>query len=168
MTLRRWMTLRRFLPLALITFLFVDIGFVAAALVLSMHQPTGKTPALQKIYGLVTWHQQPQADLWVRFAPCGGGRPSVARTDSTGRYELRYAKLDGALLGKHCVTIGSGGKTDERGNLLSDPITLLTQEVEVRPGVAELDFALTDMTDEAAHPDKFASDTRIAQEQMPH
>src|SRR5262249_52359841 len=127
------MAIRRLVPWVFGLCLSAAVAFAAIAVLITLRRATGTTPELQRMTGYVTCDGRPQADWWVKFSPLSGGRPSVARTDQSGRYELHYARQTGALLGRHQVTIGSGGQTDDRGNVLAPAVTLLTEEVEVRP-----------------------------------
>lgn len=94
------------------------------------------------VAGHVTKGGQPQGNLWVRFSPSAGGRPSHARTDSNGDFSIRYMAEEGALVGTHEVVIGSGGEVDDRGNLLAPPVELLRQDVEVKSGSNEFNFEI--------------------------
>lgn len=117
------------------------IYYVAAVLLVFLASTgCGSGVPLGTVNGHVTKGGQPQENLWVRFSPKAGGRPSHARTDSSGAFEIRYKDTDGALVGMHEVVIGSGGEVDERGNLLSRPVELLRKDVEVKSGRNEYDF----------------------------
>src|SRR5262245_47319291 len=85
----------------------------------------GGGPQLGQVSGRITNAGQPQQNLWVKFTPKAGGRPSHARTDSNGDFSIRYMAEEGALVGQHEVVIGSGGEVDDRGNPLSPAIELL-------------------------------------------
>lgn len=98
---------------------------------------------LGTVDGKVTKAGQPQANLWVKFTPVAGGRPSHARTDSAGHFSIRYKDQAGALVGRHKVVVGSGGEVDERGNPLSPAVELLTTEVEVESGSNEFELEIT-------------------------
>lgn len=63
-------------------------------------------PELGEVSGVVTLDGAPLADAIITFTPSGAGRPSTARTDEDGHYELLYlADAPGALVGSHTVTI---------------------------------------------------------------
>lgn len=65
----------------------------------------GDRPPLGNVSGAVTLDGQPLADAEVCFAPAQG-RPSLARTDSSGRYALNYVgTTKGAMVGSHRVYI---------------------------------------------------------------
>jgi hypothetical protein len=99
---------------------------------------------LGTVAGRVTKDRQPQPNLWVKFNPKMGGRPSHARTNDSGQFEIQYMDQDGALVGTHEVVIGSGGEVDERGNPLSPAVELLRRDVEVKSGSNEFNFELSD------------------------
>jgi hypothetical protein len=102
----------------------------------------GGGPNLGAVSGHVTKGGQPQENLWVRFTPKAGGRPSHARTDSNGNFSIRYMAEEGALVGTHEVVIGSGGEVDDRGNPLTPAVELLRQDVEVKGGSNEVNFEI--------------------------
>ena len=97
---------------------------------------------LGTVAGHVTKGGQPQANLWVKFSPKAGGRPSHARTNTNGEFEIHYMDKEGALVGTHEVVIGSGGEVDDRGNPLSPAVELLRKDVEVKSGSNEFDFQI--------------------------
>ncbi len=60
--------------------------------------------------GTVTLNGEPLADGLVTFYP-QSGRPSSAKTDSTGHFDLRYtADQMGAAVGSHEIHITYGGQ----------------------------------------------------------
>ncbi len=62
-------------------------------------------PQFGNVSGIVTLDGKPLADISVRFED-EGGSAAIARTDKSGRYELRYTVDQvGAPVGKHKVTI---------------------------------------------------------------
>jgi len=79
-------------------------------------------PELGTVTGTVTLDGEPLANAEVVFQPPGGS-PSVATTDSAGRYELEYTKdKPGAVLGTHTVRItAQTTKVDESGNEVQVP-----------------------------------------------
>jgi hypothetical protein len=93
-----------------------------------------------KVSGTVTDGGKPLDKAWVKFSPLAGGRPSHARTDASGAFRLEYKDLDGALVGRHRVQIGTGGEVDDRGNPISRSVERLTTEVEVTSGNNEFRF----------------------------
>ncbi|MBN9523878.1 carboxypeptidase regulatory-like domain-containing protein [bacterium] len=69
-----------------------------------------------EVSGKVTLGGKPLPGAWVTFQPENGARPSVARTDDSGRYELvRTEKVKGAAVGKHKVSITTSGESDDEG-----------------------------------------------------
>ena len=58
------------------------------------------------VSGTVTLDGAPVTDALVSFSPKKGGSPSMARTDSSGRYTLHYNRaIDGAEIGEHTVKV---------------------------------------------------------------
>lgn len=115
-----------------------------------------------EVGGTVTLGGKPLAGAWVTFQPENGTRPSVARTDDAGRYELvRTEQVKGAAVGRHKVSITSGGESDDEGkkprvaaervparyNVKSELVR------EVKPGRNEVDFEL-DARGEVIDPSK--------------
>jgi hypothetical protein len=118
------------------------VTLVAVGLMLVASGCGGGTD-LGAVTGQVTKSGQPQAKLWVRFAPAAGGRPAEAVTDNEGRYELSYTgKKKGALVGPQRVSIMSGGEIDGRGNELSPRKEVYSGEVEVESGSNEFNFEI--------------------------
>jgi hypothetical protein len=96
---------------------------------------------LASVTGQVTKNGQPQPKMWIEFVPAAGGRPAEARTDGEGRYELSYTGTEkGAKVGKHRVSIMSGGDVDSRDNELSPRMKVHSAEVEVEDGSNEFNF----------------------------
>jgi hypothetical protein len=119
--------------------LFLVIATISAVSALGC----GSDLPLGTVQGKVTKAGQPQANLWVKFSPVEGGRPSHARTDAEGNFSIQYKDQDGALVGRHRVVVGSGGEVDERGNPISRAVELLSTEVEVENGANEFNFEIT-------------------------
>ena len=122
------------------------VALVIAAIVpLLLISGCGGGNQLATVQGTITKDGEPQPGLWIRFSPTEGGRPGNGRTDSNGRYEIRYsANQKGAHIGSNKVVIGSGGEIDDRGNTLSMPSEILTREVEVTSGSNTIDFELNE------------------------
>jgi hypothetical protein len=105
----------------------------------------GSDRGLATVEGTITKNGQPQAGLWVRFAPAEGGRPGNGRTDKKGHYEIEYTyKLKGAHIGANKVAIGTGGEIDGRGNELRPPQQIFAKEIEVTSGANTIDIELTE------------------------
>lgn len=65
------------------------------------------------VTGTVTQGGASMVNAYVEFWPVNGNRPSLARTDSNGLYELEYSRtVKGAAVGLHSVKIGTGGELD--------------------------------------------------------
>jgi hypothetical protein len=101
----------------------------------------GSGPKLGAVSGKVTQGGKPVPNLWLVFSP-HEGRPSHARTDQNGNYEMAYIAQNGVVVGPNHVKIGSGGETDARGNPLSPAKELLSQEVDVQSGSNTFDFEI--------------------------
>lgn len=68
----------------------------------------GKTPPTGYVSGVIKLNGQPLEGATVEFTPTTG-RSSVAVTDSSGKYVLKYTNtVDGALIGEHTVRISTG------------------------------------------------------------
>ena len=80
---------------------------------------------LADVDGVVTLDGEPLVGATVQFHPevrgTEGARPSLARTSSSGEYELQYSNTrSGVLPGRHKVTISTFTTPDEdpNGNLI--------------------------------------------------
>ena len=113
----------------------------------------GDLPDLANVEGIVTLDGQPLPNAVLTFQPESAGRPSFARTDEKGRYELIFtAGNEGATLGKHTVTITTltDGDPDADPPIASSPEKLPSQynsstelSHEVQPGKNNVDFELS-------------------------
>ncbi len=57
---------------------------------------------------MVTLDGKPVPNAFVVFTPKGAGRPSQTKTDTEGRFTLKFnASNDGALVGDHSVTVST-------------------------------------------------------------
>jgi hypothetical protein len=68
---------------------------------------SGSGPDLGTVKGKVTLDGKALPNLLITFVPEGGGRASTGTTDAEGNYALIFADQDGALIGKHRVTVKS-------------------------------------------------------------
>lgn len=69
-----------------------------------------RLPATAPVSGRVTYKAKPLANADVTFTPGEGKRSATGRTDADGRFTLgTFATDDGALLGKHRVTVVANG-----------------------------------------------------------
>jgi hypothetical protein len=66
---------------------------------------SGGGPELGVVKGKVTMDSQPLSNVLVTFVPEGGGRPSTGTTNAEGNYSLIFLDKDGALVGKHKVSV---------------------------------------------------------------
>lgn len=75
-------------------------------------------PEVGSVSGVVTLDGKPLESANILFTPKEGGRASAAMSDSQGKYTLKYTQdIDGALIGKHVVTITTAGEYyDDEGN----------------------------------------------------
>ena len=74
---------------------------------------SGSPANVAKVEGVVTLDAEPLSGASVTFYPESGARPSAGETDENGRYSLRYTRgFDGAVIGKHRVTIAIEDLTD--------------------------------------------------------
>lgn len=60
---------------------------------------------LGEVSGKVTMDGKPLPDALVTFVPMEGGRAATGVSDANGNYKLIYIDRDGALIGKHKVTV---------------------------------------------------------------
>lgn len=105
-------------------------------------------PDLGAVSGVVSMDGQPLADVVVTFNPAQG-RPSIGKTDSTGKYELGYLRdTKGAMIGTHTVTITTPqeGPTPP-GQTYKDPIpakynSKTTLKEDVKAGDNTINFEL--------------------------
>ncbi|WP_417386363.1 hypothetical protein [Gimesia sp.] len=105
-------------------------------------------PDLGTVTGVVTMDGQPLANVTVTFSP-ENGRPSIARTDEAGNYELGYlAETKGAVIGKHTVSIITPQENPTPpGQVYKDPIPAkyndqTTLSADVKEGANTFDFQL--------------------------
>jgi hypothetical protein len=99
--------------------------------------------SLGTVSGKITRNGKPLPGAWIKFIPVQPGRQSFGRTDAEGNYELKYTlEKKGALVGKHRVSLGTGGEVGEGGNLLHPEVELHAEEVEVHSGGNSLNFEL--------------------------
>ncbi|MCC7420314.1 MAG: hypothetical protein IT428_08545 [Planctomycetaceae bacterium] len=84
--------------------------------------PAGpKPPPLGEVTGTVKLDGQPVKNAFVQFIP-DNARPSTARTDDQGRFELYFNdKLKGAAVGSNTVKISARDAQPEKGNLETIP-----------------------------------------------
>lgn len=72
----------------------------------------GDMPDLAPVSGVVTLDGAPLVGKDIIYSPAGG-RPSMARTDESGAYELWYTvDYKGAIIGPHNVHFGTPRPTD--------------------------------------------------------
>ena len=71
---------------------------------------------LGEVSGRVTLDGDPVSGAFITFHPQFPGRPSMAKTDEDGYYELRFNPSRwGALVGEHHVTVSTEDRTaDDR------------------------------------------------------
>lgn len=127
-------------------------SWIAAAfgcLVISLSGCTGSNNPVAKAGGVVTLDNKPVPDLVVTFTPIPGetqfqgeagmtGKTASGRTDSNGKFTLSTYEIgDGALIGKHKVTVALDGTvTTPPGNVPKD------YTLEVKPGGNNFDIQL--------------------------
>lgn len=105
-------------------------------------------PDLGQVTGVVKMDGQPLANVTVSFNPAQG-RPSSAKTDSAGNYELGYiGDVKGAVIGTHTVSISTPQDAPTPpGKTYKDPVpakynTKTTLKGEVKAGDNTIDFDL--------------------------
>jgi hypothetical protein len=102
------------------------------------------------VSGVVTCNGKPVANGVVNFTPLPDqegrserGRVALGKTDSEGRFKLTtYENNDGALVGRHTVTI-SMGFSEESGSIAEKQFacTGSKEEVTVKRGMGEIKLA---------------------------
>lgn len=101
----------------MITRSFLFVALAAAALTLGCQGDN------EGVTGTITLDGQPLTDAEVVFTPQEGGRPAMATTDASGKYELIYTvNQRGAPPGKYIVRIRSARtETGENGQDVNIP-----------------------------------------------
>lgn len=121
-------------------------------LAVQLDSDRSKQPQMAKVSGLVTFNGEPLSNAVLTFVS-DKGRAAAGVTDKQGRYVLTtFEENDGALPGQYRVTIATqAAPTSKRASdaparipaKYSDPQTSALM-VEVRDGVNQFDFALSD------------------------
>jgi hypothetical protein len=104
-------------------------------------------PELGEVRGRVTLDGKPVPDAFVRFTPDFAGRPSMARTDAEGYYELQFNPTSsGALVGQHQVRVSTEDLTPDDKRIPEIVPTKYNRNgsitVEVAAGDNEIDLEL--------------------------
>ena len=74
---------------------------------------SGSSSNFGTVEGTVTLDGKPLSGVSVMFYPESGDRSSTGETDENGKYSLRHTrKIDGAVIGKHRVTISTNDLAD--------------------------------------------------------
>lgn len=96
------------------------------------------------VSGIVTLDGEPLENALVQFKPEQGPRPSQARTDGEGFYELNYTRSQsGAVTGMHEVIISTYDEDAGRPELVPMKYNVDTElTVEVEEGHNQVDFGL--------------------------
>ena len=102
-------------------------------------------PQIAPVHGVVKLDGQPLANADVQFQPDGSQRPSSARTDAEGRYELVYKRgQPGAMVGKHTVRIWVSPEVVRKPPVIAARFDTKSELVrEVKSGDNECDFDVT-------------------------
>jgi hypothetical protein len=119
-------------------------------------------PEVAEVTGVVKWDGQPVPFAYVIFQPVDPpGTYGSAYTDQDGKYILQFSESkNGALVGKHQVTIRTSGKDEieiedkQTGLMIKPPLPSgykekveLTFDREVVSGGSTLDFDLAQGTE---------------------
>lgn len=104
-------------------------------------------PELVPVVGFITLDGKPLDNALVQFFPPLGGQPAIARTDASGRYELKSDDRDGARLGEATVLISKRDYDEAAGEWLPEqmPAAYATRglKYEIRRGRNVVDFSLS-------------------------
>jgi hypothetical protein len=74
----------------------------------------GSDLKLGQVSGTVTLDGKPVPNAFITFDPQFEGRPSMAKSDKLGKYELRFNSTKwGALIGEHHVRISTADLTPD-------------------------------------------------------
>lgn len=107
-------------------------GVVLCAIGASGCEPAGDGSPLAPARGSVYHRGQPLSDAVVTFAPVGGERIAVGRTDARGDFELStFRPGDGAWIGSHRVSIQARGPDRP---LSAEETNALGGEIRTLPG----------------------------------
>ena len=134
-----------------------SIGAVGLILYVVAITGCGTSPTDSTVTGVVTIDGAPAPEgVTIMFQPVqAGGSPSYGKTDSQGRYELRYnAIVKGANSGENTVSFGVEYMEDEDGvPFLPEPLKGLKIPAElqensslrknVEPGRNEIDLEIS-------------------------
>jgi len=108
----------------------------------------GDMPDLGKVTGYIKNGDQAIVNATIEFYPATG-RPSVGRTDSTGRFELVFDEHNrGAAVGLHTVKMTSGSPVPSEEDPNAPPkkmpkpkegteAVVIAENLEVKPGKNE-------------------------------
>ncbi|WP_437193578.1 carboxypeptidase-like regulatory domain-containing protein [Planctomicrobium sp. SH527] len=110
-----------------------------------------KGPDVGTVTGVVTMDGTalPNVNVGYELQSAAGGRPSIARTDESGKYTLRYDETTpGALVGTHKVTVSTPQDAPDPSGKFKDPIpakynTKSELVKEVKAGSNVIDLELT-------------------------
>jgi len=128
------------------------VVFAAAIAVCSGCDRGVELPELGEVTGTITLDGKPLEGANVMFEPRGEGVMSAGRTDSTGKYELRYllpgtTNVKGAVIGKHAVRIERLPEPGREADAMVLPPRYnveSTMTADVKPGKNEnVNFDLT-------------------------
>ncbi len=94
----------------------VLLGILATVAVAASGCGRGGQPRTYRVQGTVTYRGQPLAEAHVRFIP-ESGPPAEGVTDPSGAFELQtFRPGDGAVAGKHTVTVSKTQVVDSDPN----------------------------------------------------
>ena len=98
-------------------------------------QWTKNRPQTYQAGGLVTFDGQPLSDATVVFKPADSdGNTAVGRTDAEGRFVLQtFGDKDGAIAGKHLVTVTKVETTKPPEGANLDEINFVAEERSLIP-----------------------------------
>ncbi len=125
---------------------FVQTGILTCLSLTLLSGCGSDLPPIGPLTGTVTLNGNPYANGSIMFTPTNGGRPSVAATDESGKFEAMY-NLDtpGALIGTHTVTFEPGGKEESEEDEFK-PYSPPMENFKVTPSEITVEAGGTEVT----------------------
>lgn len=130
------------------------LNCLAVAVVLSsLTGCSGSSDPLGEVSGTITIDGQPVKNGSIEFVPAAGGRPSLALSDESGKYQAYYLPgQPGALVGKHRIRFevaraqpgDPGLQLPPRFKQNNSGVRIEPAEIDVQQGMNEINFQLVE------------------------